>query len=330
MRRPPALTERLRIRQLQVIVAIADQRSLLAASRTLGISQPALSKTLQEIEAVLGVRIFERVSRGVVPNAYGQAILIRARTVLTELNRIGDDLAQVAQQSAGTVVIGALPTAAAGILPATLARLRSRHPRLGVKVMQDRTHDLLPVLESGGLDVIVGRLYPPHTPDDFQREVLYEEPVSILARAGHPILGLDTDCSGALADYDLVLPCLEQRMGQEVDQVLTSFGDRLPKPLLRASSLSFIRELVLSGDVLAILPRLTMAGDLLRGTIRVVPVDIRTPPRPAGLITLRHRARSPGLKALESSLREYLASARTTGLFDAALEIRAGDPAHER
>jgi LysR family pca operon transcriptional activator len=64
VRRPPALTERLRIRQLQVIVAIADQRSLLAASRTLGISQPALSKTLQEIEAVLGVRIFDRVSRG--------------------------------------------------------------------------------------------------------------------------------------------------------------------------------------------------------------------------------------------------------------------------
>jgi LysR family pca operon transcriptional activator len=330
VKRPAALTERLRIRQLQAIVAIADQRSLMAASRTLGISQPALSKTLQEIEAVLGVRIFDRISRSVVPNAYGQAILIRARTVLAELNRIGEDLVQVAQQSAGTVVIGALPTAAAGILPATLARLRSRHPRLGVKVMQGRTHDLLPILDSGGLEVIVGRLYPPHTPDDLQREVLYEEPISILARAGHPILGLGTDCLEALADYDLVLPSLEQRMGQEVGQVLTSFSDRLPKPLLHASSLSFISELILSGDVLAILPRLTMAGDLLRGAIRVVPVDIHTPPRPAGLITPRHRARSPGLKALESSLREYLASARTTGLFDARPDIQGGDWAGER
>lgn len=119
-------------------------------------------------------------------------------------------------------------------------------------------------------------------------------------------------------------------MRQEVDQVLTSFGGRPRKPLLRASSLSFIRELVLSGDVLAILPRLTMAGDLLRGTIRVVPVDIHTPPRLAGLITLRDRARSLGLKVLESSLRKYLASARTTGLFDATPEIWGGVPARER
>ncbi|HEX2554635.1 MAG TPA: LysR substrate-binding domain-containing protein [Microvirga sp.] len=319
-RRSSALAQRLRIRQLQVIVAIAEQRSLLAASRSLGISQPALSKALQEIEDTLGVRIFDRMSRGVVPNAYGQAILIRARTVLAELNRIGDDLVQIAQQSAGTVVIGALPTAAAGILPATLARLRARHPRLGVKVLQGRTHDLLPLLESGGLDVVVGRLYPPDTPDDFHREVLYDEPISVLARAGHPIF--ESGADGALAAYDLVLPSLEQRMGQEVDQVLGAFGDRLPKPLLRASSLSFIRELILSGDGLAILPRLTMAGDLLRGTIRVVPVEIQTPRRPAGLITLRHRARSPGLTALEAALRDYLAEARSTGLFDTAPEVR--------
>jgi LysR family pca operon transcriptional activator len=319
LRRPAALAQRLRIRQLQVIVAIAEQRSLLAASRSLGISQPALSQALQEVEDALGVRIFDRMSRGVVPNAYGQAILIRARTVLAELNRIGDDLVQIAQQSAGIVVVGALPTAAAGILPATLARLRARHPHLGVKVLQGRTHELLPLLESGGLDVVVGRLYTPDTPDDFRREVLYDEPISVLARAGHPIFGAGPDFAGALGGVG------NARGRQEVDQVLNAFGDRLPKPLLRASSLSFIRELILSGDVLAILPRLTMAGDLLRGTIRVVPVEIQTSRRPAGLITLRHRARSPGLKALEAVLRDYLAAARTTGLFDTAPEVRKGD-----
>lgn len=315
---PSALATRLRIRQLQAVVAIAEQRSLLAASRYLGVSQPALSKTLQEIEETVGVRIFDRTSRGVVPNVYGQAIVIRARTVLAELNRIGDDLVQISNQSAGTVVIGALPTAAAGILPATLAMLRSRHSRLGIKVLQGRTHDLLPLLESGGLDVIVGRLYTPQSPDDFVREELYEEPISVLARAGHPIFGSDVDGSNALLDYDLVLPSLEQRMGQDVDQVVIALGSKLPIPLMRASSLSFIRELVLSGDVLAILPRMTMAGDILRGTIRVVSMDIPTPRRPAGLIVPRHRQRSPGLKALETALRDYLVSARGTGLFAAS------------
>lgn len=306
IQRPKAFTQRLRLRQLQVVVAISEQRSLLGASRYLGISQPALSKALQEIEDTLGVRIFDRISRGVVPNAYGNAILIRARTVLAELSKISDDVTQITQQSAGMVVVGALPTAAAGILPATLANLRQRHPRLGIKIVQGRTHELLPLLESGSLDVIVGRLYTPDTPDDFHREMLYEEPISLLARAEHPIFSAGPDCTCMLRAYDLVLPSLEQRMGQEVDQVVASLGDLLPVPLLRATSVSFIREFTLSGDVLTILPRLMMAGDLLRSTIRVIPITISGPRRPAGLITLRHRPRSPGLKALEHELRDYL------------------------
>jgi LysR family pca operon transcriptional activator len=317
-----ALAQRLRIRQLQAVVAIADQKSLLAASRTLGVSQPALTKTLQEVEDTLGVRIFDRVSRGVMPNAYGQAFLIRARAILAELTRIGDDLTQVAQQSAGTVVIGALPSAAAGILPATLAMLRSRHPRLGIKVVQARTHELLPLLEGGSVDVIVGRLYTPDVPDDFHREALYEEPISVLARAAHPIFEAAHEFSASLGGYDLVLPSLEQRMGQEVDQVVAALGESLPVPLLRATSLSFIRELVLSGQALTVLPRVMMAGDLLRGAVRIVPLDIPGPARPAGLITLRHRQRSPGLQALAAALREYLASVQGTGLFDAAPEVK--------
>ena len=317
MKRSGAFTRRLRIRQLQVVIAIAEQQSLLAASRYLGISQPALLKALQEIEDTVGVKIFDRVSRGVVPNAYGNAILVRARAVLAELGKIGDDIMQISHQSAGTVVVGALPTAAAGILPATLALLRQRHPRLGIKILQGRTHELLPLLESGSPDVIVGRLYTPDTPDNFHREVLYNEPMSVLARAEHPIFRAGPNPSCMLRAYDLVLPSMEQRIGQEIDQLLASLGDMIPAPLLRASSVSFIREFVLSGDVLTILPRLMMAGDLLRGTIRVVPVAISGPHRPAGLITLRHWPRAPGLKALEYALRDYLATVRRTDLIEA-------------
>jgi LysR family transcriptional regulator, pca operon transcriptional activator len=316
IQRSSAFTRRLRIRQLQVVIAIAEQRSLLAASRSLGISQPALSKALQEIEDTVGVRIFDRVSRGVVPNAYGNAILSRARAVLAELAKIDDDIDQISQRSAGTVVVGALPTAAAGILPATLALLRQRHPRLGIRIRQGRTHELLPLLESGSLDVIVGRLYTPDTPDDLHREVLYNEPMSVLARAEHPIFTSGIDPACMLRAYDLVLPSLEQKIGQEIDQLLARLDGMFPAPLLRASCASFIREIILSGDAITILPRLMMAGDLLRGDIKMVPVAISGSPRPAGLVTLRHRPRSPGLKALESALRDYLATVRRTELIE--------------
>src|SRR3954451_10711290 len=117
------ISQRLRLNLLRAADAIETQRSLLKASAFLGISQPALTKSLQELEDILQIRLFDRHSRGVRPTEAGFLFVRSARRVLAELNRLDEDLDRLASPSAGTAAIGALPVAAAGVMPGALTRL---------------------------------------------------------------------------------------------------------------------------------------------------------------------------------------------------------------
>ena len=141
-------------------------------------------------------------------------------------------------------------------------------------------------------------------PDGYLREALWEEPISILARAGHPILAAPS--AEALRACDLVLPTISQRVGQEIDALLGALGLSPALPM-RSSSYGFIREMLLATDMVSVMPRLMMAGDLLRGTLRVVPLPIPAPPRPAGLVLPRDRPLPAAGTAFVAALRAHLA-----------------------
>jgi LysR family transcriptional regulator, pca operon transcriptional activator len=313
MTRPAFRGQALRLRQLRVVLAIAEQGSVLKGARALGTSQPAVTRALREVEDAVGVPLFDRLPRGVMPNEYGRALVVRARRVLGEIERVGDDFARIADGQAGAIVVGALPSAASGLMPGSLAQFRRVHPSMVVRVVHGRSDQLLPQLEAGSLDVVVGRLYERQAPDDFHREVLYDEPISILCRAGHPVLKRASPGPADIAAFDLLLPSLEQRVGQDVERAIAALGLEPVRPPLRSTSLSFIREMLLGSDSLAILSRMMLAGDLLRRTVRIVPLAVPTPTRPAGLITLRHRRRSPALGALVTTLRLYIRELRAAG-----------------
>jgi LysR family pca operon transcriptional activator len=308
------LDQRLKLPLLRVADALEAHGSLLKASSTLGLGQPALTRSLQELEDIVGQRLFERHARGVRPTEAGGVIIRLARRVLAELRRADEELDLVGSPEGGTVAIGVLPVAAVGVLPGALIRLKQRHPTIQVRLQQGRTEELLPLLAAREVEMVVGRLYPPATPDGFLREALWEEPISVLARADHPILASAGPVTRqALARHDLVLPTVSQRVGQEIEQLLSLLG-LAPAAPTRSSSYGFIREMLLATDCLSVMPRLMMAGDLLRGTLRVVPLPIPAPPRPAGLILPGDPAPSRAASAFLGALREHLAEITAKGL----------------
>ena len=172
----------------------------------------------------------------------------------------------------------------------------------------------MPLLESGKLDLIVGRLYELDNHHDVHRDTIYHEPISAMVRADHPLLQHSSLSVGDLSDFGIVLPSLEQRLGPEVDNVLTEAGLVLSSSLLRSTSISFIRELILSSDFVTVLPRLMMAGDIERGLVKIAPLTLTSGSRPAGIITLRHRRRTTAILALVSALRDYVGELKKTGL----------------
>ena len=316
------LDQRLRLSLLRAVDAVEAHRSLLAASTVLGITQPALTKGLHELEEVVGARLFDRHSRGVRPTEVGHVFVEAARRVLAELRRLDDELDQLAS-GGGTVALGALPVSAAGILPGTLARLKASHPHIKVRLQEGRTLDLLPLLASGELDLIVGQLYEPALPDRFVREPLWTEPISILARSEHPIFA-EPVTAEALRRYDLVLPTVSQRIGLEIEHLLALLGLE-PIAALRSSSYGFIREMLHATDLISVVPRLMLVGDLLRGTLKVVPLPVAAPDRPAGLILSRERALPPAGRALLECLRAFVAEIAERGVADIAGSYSDGE-----
>jgi len=310
------LDQRLRLSFLRAVDAVDAHGSLLKASAVLGVTQPALTKSLHELEDILQTRLFDRHSRGVRTTEAGLVFVRTARRILAELRRLDEELDQLSSPRSGSVALGALPVAAAGILPGTLARLKATDPNIKVRLHQGRTEDLLPLLASGEIDLIVGRLYAPAVPDGFAREALWTEPISILARTEHPIFSEEVTVD-AFRRYDLVLPTVSQRVGQEIEHLLALLGLQ-PMTSLRSNSYGFIREMLHATDLIAVMPRLMMVGDLLRGTLQVVPLPIPAPDRPAGLILPRDRALPPAGRAFIECLRAYVGEIAERGLADRA------------
>lgn len=308
------LDQRLRLRHLRLVDAVATQRSGLRAARALSISQPALSKALHEVEEIFGARLFERHARGMQATAAGEVVIRYARQILGDIHRMEDDIDGLASERSGAVAVGALPGAAAGLLPVVLAKARKLHPRLKIRIVQGRTEDLLPMMTAGELDMVIGRLYPPRVPDGIKRERLYEEPLAAIARASHPIFRKARPRLADLAAYEFILPTFSQRVGQEIEHVLVDAGLPASPETLRSTSISFIREMLHATDMVTVAARVLLAGDLARGSLRLIPVRLPELDRPAGLMTRHDRPLSRPAEALAALVRASIAEAAAAGV----------------
>jgi LysR family pca operon transcriptional activator len=279
----------------------------LHAASALRLTQPALSRSLQEIEDILGVKLYDRHSKGVRETRFGAALNESAKVILAELNKLDGALDRLTQDSSIMVTVGALPVAAVGLMPGVIARLNDEHDEIQVRLVQGLTEDLIPTLSSGRLDLIVGRLYEPAIPDGLVRETLYHEPIWLAARPDNPIFAGPGPTLERLAQCKLALPTVNSLLGQEINELLLEMDIPLNSPI-RSSSLGFIREMMQSSEVVSIMPRLMLAGDLMRGSIRVCPLPIPTPSRPAGIIYRKDTPLPPSAEVLIQTLKSYLAA----------------------
>ena len=299
------LQQQLKFRHLRVIDAIITHESILQAAKALGLSQPALTKSLQEVEEIVGARLFDRHARGADPTPFGLTFAASARRLLSEIGRLEDELDALEGGDGGPVVVGALPVAAAGMLPGALARLKIARPDIEVRVTQGRTEELISLLALRQIDLIIGQLYAMPQDDGLVRVPFYAEPISVLARHDHPIFRRDQNLKAALSEYSLVLPTVSQRVGQEIDVLLAEMGVT-PRQPLRSSSAAMIREILYATDSVAVAPHMMLAGDLLRGAMRLLPLECGAPPRPAGLIRRGDTALLRNAQAFVDAARGYV------------------------
>lgn len=291
---PRLLDGRLKLRHLTLVDALSERGSLIRAAAQLRVTQPVLTRALRDLEEILGVSLYDRGPRGVTPTIYGTAFTAHARSVLAQLTQAGRHVAELAAAELGTVTVGCHLAGSNLLLPRAIVRLKAERPHVTVVIREASPEALLADLEAGRVDFIVGRITGLRGRAFTQRR-LYDEPVRLVARRGHPAGRLTRPTVADLIDYPWVLPGAETALRGELEQVLLRHDLALPANRIECTSILILRSLLVETDTIAALPML-IAGD--DPALAILPVSLEPMSHTVGITQPAARRSSPSAQAL--------------------------------
>ncbi len=265
---------RVKLRHLQAFAAVARDHTVQRAAEGVSLTASAVSKALQELEAIVERPLFKRTRKGLIATAEGEQLL---RHVLPALGMLRDglNLAAGRQQKTGVyqVRVGVLPTTASAVVPLALQKIQSQYERLEVEVIAGTNLQLLNLLRDGGLDMVVGRLPEPTLMFGLSFETLYSEPMVLVAAPTHPLARRKDITVADLPAHVVVLPLADTIIRNTVDTFLIASGmGELPRTVETLSE-SFARALVLGGDAVWFSPLGAAKHDIASGTLVRLAID---------------------------------------------------------
>jgi DNA-binding transcriptional LysR family regulator len=295
---------RLKLRDLHILLAVAHAGSMSRAADRLAISHPVVSKTIADLEHALGVRLFDRNSQGTEPTAYGRALLGCGTVVFDELRRGVQEIAFLSDPTVGELRIGSAAPYVEGLVPAVIARLAERYPKIKFQITDTDAVTLCGMLRERRLDLVVGRVLSSVFGEDLTSEFLFEDGM-------HVVAGLKSPWS-RLRRIELARLCDEPWLMPESDNIamaLISEGFRAadlmpPAPQVISNSITLRVRLVETGRFIAILPDSTLRFGADRMQIKILPVRLRIKAPPTVVITLKNRTPNPIARLFIDELRE--------------------------
>lgn len=298
--------ERPSLRQLECLVAVADRLSFRRAAESVAITQPALSLQIQQLERMLGLRLFERDRRRVLVTPAGESLVARARATLAEVDAFVTAAEALHDPLAGTLKLGVIPTIAPYVLPALVALTRKRLPRLRLLLREDQTSNLVALVQEGKLDLALLALEADL--GSLATRALYADPFVLAVPGTHALAGRKNAKEQDLADEEVLLledgHCLR-------DQALSICARAGARELgdFRATSLNTLVRMVASGAGVTLLPAMSLAAEV-HGADKLTTLALER--RPVRTIGLAYRA-SSARTALVDRLGELLREAAPRG-----------------
>ena len=304
------LRSNLKLRHLQLLVALDEFRHLGRAAEFLSVTQPAVSKTLVEIERMFDLPLFVRSTRGTEPTAYGTAVVRFARSVLADYGRTRDEIAAVASGAAGRTSVGAMVVATPSLLMRAVALLKERSTQTTVMIEEGDLTRLLPRLRVGELDLFVGRLEPGYAAPDLSTEALYAEPMCVVVRPDHELASIAKPTWRQLGQLPWVMPPPWASSRMKLEQMFYKHRLVPPVDIVETASflvtLSCIRERSAVGFLALGVARHFEREGLVKALRLPVPIELP----PVGMITMQGRKPTPATEQLMQCLRVAAAEPR--------------------
>ena len=279
----------MKLNQLRDFIAMAEHGSMRAAARAVGVSAPALAKSVAQLEAELQVPLLLRSSRGVVLSDYGRALLERARLIESEARKASDEIAQLRGRHEGAVTVGASPTPAITIVPEAMMQFRKKYPAVRVGLVGGLYHDHVPRLRNGTLDLAIGPVPAAGLDADLTGEPLFYNDVVIVARKSHPRARAKSLADLIDQDWIVTSPAT-QGPGAAMFDAFRLHGLAAPQRIVQCDITWTLQPMLEKMDMLCALPRQLVDHLQFGASLRIL--DIRED-LPRYVVSLYHRGDSP-------------------------------------
>lgn len=276
--------QRIRLRHLHTFVAVAQQGTLGRAAETLSLSQPALSKTLNELEELAGARLFERGRLGAQLTMMGEQFLTHAVKVLDALNHAGQSFNTPLPQEPEVLRVCVLTTVALGMLPSILDHFHQQRPQTIVQVATLHNNVLIAGLKAGEFDVGIGRMADAELMTGLTYELLFLESLRLVVRPDHPLMSDNVTLSRAMS-WPVVISPEGTAPRRLAETMLKEQGCSLPPTLVETSATSLARQLALRYNYVWFVPSGAIKEDLLHNSLAALPVASHGPGEPVGILT---------------------------------------------
>jgi len=302
---------RLKTRQLMLLAAMEEEGNVRRAADVLGMTQPAASRLLKELEDVLEVRLFDRTPHGMHATLYGEVMIRHARMVLSNLDQAHDEISALRAGLAGQVQIGAIAAAAATMVPLAIARVKALYPQLQIWLQVETSDVMLPLVAEGHLDIMIGRVL--ERQGQFKNAVRYEpiaeEPLCVVVRPGHPLEQATGLTMHDIVNAGWVLHPPGSVLRHRFDMVFSQIGLSSPQNVVNTNNILAISGILLQSDMLAVMPEEVARQYEEFGTLKRLAIELPCRMDAFGIITRQTQLLSPA------------ATVVLQALHDAALEV---------
>lgn len=302
-----ALT-RLKLRQLRLLVAVGTHGNIQNAARSLGISQPAATKMIQDLELDFEVKLFDRTNRGVVPTVFGETLIRHGKLIFAQISNAAQELENLSEGSAGRVVVGTLLAASTSLLPRAIEILLAERPNVAIKISEGTNEVLMPSLLSGEIDMVVGRLPSHRHRDKIRQEKLFEDRILAVTGPDHPLAGKAGITFAQIKPFGWILPPLETTLRRQVDHFFV--GQQQYVPPISIESVSYLtnRALLQSRDLIGLMPAEVVSQDVRNGYLAQLDWDVPFGQGPIGVSLRADDDLSPAGRAFKAALHEAAGS----------------------
>lgn len=275
------------VRQLLHLATIVETGSLSAAADALNLTQPALSRSVRQLEELVGGRLFERTRHGTEPTALGLALATHARNIDASLQRAADEIDAWHNDRTGRLIVGATAVPAFHFVPDAIAGFVRDRPRLSIRFRVHGQAALSDLLREGAIDLFVGSVDPEAGDPSRQQTVLLDDRLDVLAGRHHPLLRRRKVTATDLTDYSWVLPPPDAPLRRQMDAALVEAGATGLHVAVETENTAAVMPLLQRTDYLTLHSARLLAPAIEAGQIATVPVRLAGMRRP---LAVYHRS----------------------------------------